>query len=94
MSNLKLKEAPPETDIFEGGGHNPHCDWAETVCQETPTHIIVFNMAEGEAEAAKLCPRHYTLTLAKHVEVHTYSCERTVRDHFSFIGPIENPQAL
>lgn len=94
MIDTQLQVAPPEADFFEGGNKRNHCDWGESVCLETPTHVVVFNMAEGDAEAAKLCARHYALTLAKHVEVHTYSCERSVRDHFSFVGPLNNPIKL
>ncbi|MCS4484469.1 hypothetical protein NXS08_03065 [Gleimia sp. 6138-11-ORH1] len=93
-SELKLQAAPPETETDMFGGRTPHCDWGEEICLETPTHVVVFNMAEGNAEAAQLCGRHYALTLAKHVEVHTYLCERTIREHFAAVGPLSNPLKL
>lgn len=94
MSDLNLQVAPPDLDAEVFGSKKPHCDWGETVCLEPPTHVVVFNMAEGDKEAAKLCVRHYVLTLAKHVEVHTYSCERSVRDHFAAFGPLGEPRYL
>lgn len=76
-------------DLLENNGPKPRCMWDETVCTEIPTHHITHPAVdEDEAVARTFCIRHYVLTLAEHVEVHTTQCNGTVENHFAAYGPL------
>lgn len=76
-------------ELFGGSEPRPRCLWNDTVCTEAPTHHITHPaVGDEQADARTFCLRHYVLTLAEHLEVHSKHCGETVRSHFAAHGPL------
>lgn len=81
-------------DGFEGDRPRG-CQWDESVCTRSPGYRIA-GAAEPhadhvpEATVDVYCARHYALALARLVETHSAECERTLAEHASAFGRIED----
>lgn len=76
-------------ELFGGNGPSARCLWNDTVCTETPTHHITHPaVGDQHTESKTFCMRHYVLTLAEYLEIHTKRCTGTVRSHFATHGHI------
>lgn len=89
-----------EDDIFQGvigggdGGPNARCQWDETVCLDSPSHLIDFVVGDGpdDHEPVLFCARHYAVELARFVQLHPAECPYAIDTHIVAFGSIDRPR--
>ena len=73
----------------DDGAPRPRCSCSETVCLETPTHLIAPPGAKRDpTQKAFYCERHYVLSLAHLIEVHVPNCAAPLSEHLGEFGEL------